>query len=95
MNSAHCCQRARRAKGVAGWLLPSTVLVLLPKCPLCLAAYVALGTGFMMTPASAHLLQRTLTLLCVAMLTFCAMKWITKYFRQKPSYNLQLKSTHR
>ncbi len=85
----------QRAKGVAGWLLPSTVLALLPKCPLCLAAYVALGTGFMMTPASANLLLRTLTALCIATLAFCVLRWITKYFRQKPSYNLQSTSTPR
>jgi hypothetical protein len=34
-----------RSKAVAKWLGPTTLLVLMPKCPACLAAYIALGTG--------------------------------------------------
>jgi hypothetical protein len=37
---------ARRFPGVAGSILPGTALVLLPKCPLCLAAWITAVTGF-------------------------------------------------
>jgi hypothetical protein len=56
---AQCCagggpsrRLARRIYGAAASILPGAVLVLLPKCPLCLAAWLTVATGIAV-PAAA------------------------------------------
>jgi hypothetical protein len=102
MNSHSCCQRKPRAGGdappqktwlrrvreAAGWIIPSAVLVLMPKCPICLAAYVALGTGLSLSFASAHLLMRVLTVLCIGTLALYAVRRVVSFHQNKPTSNL-------
>ena len=108
MKAPPCCQsqprtgggaarhspRLRRLRELAGVLLPGTLLALLPKCPMCLAAYVALGTGFTLSYTSAHLLLRGLTALCICTLAFCLVRRILKHLRQKHSLHLSPCNTH-
>ena len=88
MNTGHCCQnktqaddnarrpasRLRRGGKIAGWIIPSATLVLLPKCPICVAAYVALFSGVSITVGSAANLRTSLQTLCVAALFCLVMK---------------------
>lgn len=67
---AHPPQVAQRRFAWAKCSLPTLILALLPKCPACFAAYVALGTGISLSVAAASILRTLLIGVCVATLVW-------------------------
>ena len=78
MKTNHCCENSRAATfvrrfiEVAGWIVPSTILALIPKCPACLAAYIALWSGIGLSLSAAMYLRTSLLVLCVSLILFLA-----------------------
>lgn len=59
-----------RLLGAAQWLVPSALLALTPKCPVCLAAYVTVGTGIGLSLPTAAFLRSSMLLAGGGAMTF-------------------------
>ena len=70
-----------KAQRVAGWVVPSCVLALMPKCPMCVAAYAAAWTGLGISLTTATYLRIMLLTLSVAALGFLAAKTMWRFGR--------------
>jgi hypothetical protein len=70
--------RLRRGLHLLGWLAPGALLALLPKCPMCFAAYFALATGIGISAATASHLRTGLAGLCIAALAALAVRFVLR-----------------
>lgn len=66
----------RRSLDLIAKVVPVALLVVLPKCPACLVAYVALGTGIGLSLTAATYLRLSLIVACVASVIFFVAKMI-------------------
>jgi len=62
----------RRSVRLAGGFLPALALIFMPKCPACVAAYVALFTGVGVSMSTAWYLRTSAIALCVTSLLLLA-----------------------
>ncbi len=56
------------------WLFPATLLVLMPKCPLCVAAYVAFFTGVGVSVSTARWIRILMLVFCLTSLAYLAIR---------------------
>jgi hypothetical protein len=68
----------RRIRNAAGWIAPSVGLALLPKCPLCVAAYLAIATGVGISLTTAAYLRTSFELLCLGSLGYLAARRLVR-----------------
>jgi hypothetical protein len=60
----------------ARWLLPTVFLAIIPKCPLCLAAYIMAATGIGMSVATASIVRTTCVYACGVSIFYLFVKWL-------------------
>lgn len=63
----------RRFSAAAASILPAAALVLLPKCPLCVAAWLMAATGIGFSAAGTPFLRWLVVMLCVVALAAAPM----------------------
>jgi hypothetical protein len=79
MSEHVCCDRAAQSANVArlglrsaGWIVPGAILAVLPKCPVCFAAYLTLLTGVGFSLTAAAFLRGFLMMFCVGLIVCIA-----------------------
>ena len=93
MTTGRCCTGegpsrplARRLSGAAASVLPGAVLVLLPKCPLCLAAWLTVATGIGISAAAVAWVRGLIVVFWVAAVALVVAWKIRHLLRQvKPA----------
>lgn len=66
-----CCHASIRA---SRWILPAAVITLMPKCPACLAGYVAIATGIGIPFTTAAWVRTSLIALCAGTLLYLVIR---------------------
>jgi hypothetical protein len=62
--------------GLAGGIVPGMILAIMPKCPACLAAYLAVGTGLALSATVAASLRMALIALSITWLSYLGVRRI-------------------
>ena len=100
-----CCQAEPRAprrgsfwgrcREIAGWLLPAATLALIPKCPACVAGYVALATGIGISLPTASIVRGSLIVLCLVSLALLVVRRLRRLnaARSKNRYDITGRKT--
>ena len=84
--------RLRRGGALLAWLLPGTALAFIPKCPACLAAYIALATGIGISIPAASCIRYALGALCIVTLGVSAAMWFLRKLLAKKRPTLLMSS---
>jgi hypothetical protein len=78
-----CCPETskRRVTKITGLLFSSVMLILMPKCPVCMAAYVAFITGISVSTAVASHLRLGWFAVCLSLLVSLVVQGLCRLYR--------------
>lgn len=77
---------APRGLRALGWVGPGALLILMPKCPACMAGYIAVLTGLGVSLSTAALVRYGLMTLCVLALVYLVIKRVRQIsHRRRPT----------
>jgi hypothetical protein len=65
---------SRRWFNFIGWIVPTAILALIPKCPACVAGYAVIGTGVGFSLSAFAQLRLALIGLCLVSLSYVGIK---------------------
>lgn len=80
MSARSCCGRGAE---IAGWIVPGATLALLPKCPACVVAYVALATGLGISFSMAAYIRMSLVIVSISVLLFVAARRAIRWWSRR------------
>lgn len=94
MNNECCCHGRRdfpeprrswtsTARQAIRWIVPSVILAAMPKCPMCVAAYVTLLTGCGISLAAAISMWWVVVVGCAGSLAYFTMQAVRRVMRKR------------
>ena len=91
-----CSPKVRRSafRNGAGWVVPGIFLVLLPKCPLCLAAAFSVIFGVGLSADAAGVIHGCAIILCALAIIIFVMRQLSPWF-QRQLFTAKYKSSAR
>ena len=84
----------RRCVDLISWILPSAIVALIPKCPMCLAAYVAAWTGIGLSFSAASHLRLSLLILSAGLILFLVARTTCRLVNKSCHLKTEFQCTH-
>mgnify|MGYP001798757549 CR=1 FL=1 len=67
-----------RAASTLRWIVPGAILVVVPKCPLCIVAYVVAATGIGLSVSTAESIRILLIIVCLVPLAYLSVRLVSQ-----------------
>ena len=82
-NAANASHAARTFGEAAAWIASGAALFLMPKCPVCIAAYIAAATGLGVSVSSAGYARLALLTICTASIAYLVLRRLRRSRRRR------------
>ena len=83
--SCHGNGNGRWLVRLSSWIAPGAIFLLMPKCPICFATYLALATGVVVSFGTAAAVRTGLLIICAAWVSYLAMRASGRlWWKQRP-----------